>query len=644
MMDFMPAATPLSTGPAAASADADLQHWLDALAGGTCSQDEFVEEVLRREPADPEITWEVLSQLDQYFRRKRIDRETYVCLKSRFQRHSLGSGTDQTMRHTQPRGQDWHAEPALAAPWVDTLDDPVLPEPAADDAENAGPLPDPVEASFHREVRVGDVLCERYRVVDVLQKEDWTTFVEAIDETKVDLPGIRQRVMLQLVDESRSSDPLLVQRVGKLQSLSHPSITRVLDVGEDCGVLVVVQEYFSGVTARELLERGADSGTAFQPATGIVRSLAAALCYSHARGVAHGDLHAGNVLITELGDVRLQGFELRAQHHTVQPMADRLAFARLAHQLLTGTPAPARLGTLSARRRPPGVSRSQWRALRGALEGRGESGADVLAQFGGLAPADEPLRARSGAATTPPPGRHRSHAGEWIAAGIVAAILGTGAYLYMGARQQEPESTPAAPDKVSREPTRPAPQQSPRVVQQAPVVQETAPASIADEGEAAVTAVVVDPPPQARAPPRQQPPPVQPDAASLARPSIDLAANFAWVDTSARVARIWVMRRGSVNREVTFRWWTESGTAEVDRDFRRIDPRVEIIPYGARGIELLVPLMPDPARREPRTFYVKIDEPGPGADLGPRTLMQVAIVPPGYPAARDTTALNLNAP
>jgi hypothetical protein len=167
---------------------------------------------------------------------------------------------------------------------------------------------------------------------------------------------------------------------------------------------------------------------------------------------------------------------------------------------------------------------------------------------------------------------------------------------------------------------------------------------MADEGDDAITAVIVDPPPQTRAAPLPQPPPVRPDAASLARPSIDLAANFAWVDTSARVARIWVMRRGNVNREVTFRWWTETGTAEVDRDFRRIDPRVEIIPYGARGIELLVPLMPDPARREPRTFYVKIDEPGPGADLGPRTLMQVAIVPPGYPAARDTTALNLDAP
>ena len=114
------------------------------------------------------------------------------------------------------------------------------------------------------------------------------------------------------------------------------------------------------------------------------------------------------------------------------------------------------------------------------------------------------------------------------------------------------------------------------------------------------------------------------------------------MDTTEPVARIWVMRRGTPSREVTFRWWTETGTAQVDRDFRAIEPRVGVIPEGSRGVELLVPLMPDPTRREPRTFYVKIDEPGPGADLGTRTLMQVAIVPPGYPAARDTPVTTQN--
>jgi hypothetical protein len=97
----------------------------------------------------------------------------------------------------------------------------------------------------------------------------------------------------------------------------------------------------------------------------------------------------------------------------------------------------------------------------------------------------------------------------------------------------------------------------------------------------------------------------------------------------APVARIWVRRRDNLDRAVTFKWWTESGSAEVDRDFRQILPRTETIPAGAPGLEVLVPLMPDPDRRDSRTFWVKIDEVSRGAILGESTLMQVAIVPTG---------------
>ena len=163
-------------------------------------------------------------------------------------------------------------------------------------------------------------------------------------------------------------------------------------------------------------------------------------------------------------------------------------------------------------------------------------------------------------------------------------------------------------------------------------------AAVAAAGNTPAEAARVAPVTQADNPaPTPAPPPRQP-----ARPVIDLASTYAWVDTTEPVARIWVSRRGAANREVTFRWWTETGTAQVDRDFRGIEPRVAVIPEGSRGVELLIPLMPDASRLEPRTFYVKIDEPGAGADLGTRTLMQVAIVPPGYPAARGTPATSQN--
>src|SRR5690606_6871745 len=72
----------------------ELDTLIDELANGQCSKDEFVDRVLRCESTDPDAVWEVLALLDQNFRRKRIDRETFASLKSRLQRHSLGVQED----------------------------------------------------------------------------------------------------------------------------------------------------------------------------------------------------------------------------------------------------------------------------------------------------------------------------------------------------------------------------------------------------------------------------------------------------------------------------------------------------------------------------------------------------------------------
>lgn len=677
------------------SDDIGPAQWLDALAEGTCSQDEFVERVLQRESADPEVTWEVLALLDQNFRRKRLDRETFVCLKARLHRHSLGvredggaAGTDAAPAIPPPLRAD--AAPAITSPLrtdappaiqpplradtaptvTPTLRADAAPGPSLrmDTAPRGAPLPLPamhaldedapaerelLEASFHHEIRGGDLLCGRYRIVDILRRREWMTLAEAVDEPKAGLPGIRQRVALQVLEESLSQDALLLQRIGKLQALSHPAITRVLDVEEDNGSLVLVTEFFGGISLRDLLERRTDRRVPIQSALGIVRTLASALAHAHARGVAHGDLTAGNVLITDLGEARLQGFELRAQSLAVQPAADRMAFARLAYELLAGTADPVTSLTtlsLSRLRAPPGVTRAQWRVMRDTLSGRdGSADTGILAAFGGEDAGVGDAMLLHDAGIQPP--RRLRHLREWVAAGIVGAIIGSGIYLYLGvlpASDQRGEVATVAAVQVPANQRDTSSTDAPPGIATAPAP-TTAPASASANATAPAPARIspgiVSPgngsdarmsPTIARDPAVEAPPPA-PRPAPI-RPSIDLASTYAWVETTEPVARIWVTRRGSLNREVTFRWWTETGTAEVNRDFRAIEPRVGVIAEGSRGVELLVPLMPDPTRREPRTFYVKIDEPGPGADLGTRTLMQVAIVPPGYPAARDTRA------
>ena len=653
--------------PAAVAADAEAL--LDALAANRLTPDGFVDRVLECEVDDPEVAWEVLALLDQYFRRKRIDKDTFVGLKARLQRHSLGARGD--ARPTRPQRPDPDAGEEAAAvadvPRVPRVTPPRsgpqlfipgeslsvddLPPIHASESPPPGPV-ELLEASFHRELRVGDLLCGRYRAVEILRRREWMTLVEAVDEPKAGMPGLRQRVALQVLEEGLSQDPLVLQRIGKLQSLSHPAITRVLDVEDDDGALVLVAEFFNGVSLRDLLERRADRRVPIHSALGIVRTLAGALAHAHAHGVAHGDLTAGNVLITDLG-ARLQGFELRPQGNAVQPAADRMAFARLAIELLAGTAAPVTASTslsLSRLRAPPGITRAQWRALRVTLSGSDDNaGENVLAAFGGEAPAPgEPLLMPDAT----PASRPRPPVREWLAASIVAAILGGGVFLYLQALTGG--HVPAEGPAITAAPSAPGDAGAPELAAPSPAAAYLSDDNVPAVGIAGTATFIAGVPaqidrdpaagslnggsdPAADRPAMPAPPPAA-RPAPPARASIDLAATYAWVDTTEPVAHIRVIRQGPVNREVSFRWWTETGTAQVDRDFRAIEPRTAVIPVGSREVELLVPMMPDPSRREPRTFYVKIDTPSQDVDLGTRTLMQVAIVPPGYPGAGDSRA------
>jgi hypothetical protein len=78
---------------------------------------------------------------------------------------------------------------------------------------------------------------------------------------------------------------------------------------------------------------------------------------------------------------------------------------------------------------------------------------------------------------------------------------------------------------------------------------------------------------------------------------------------------------------VTFTWWTESGTAKPGQDFMAVAPHPEIIEDGKNAVSLFIPVVGDSTRRQPKSFYVVINDPSPGVALGARTLTMVTIPP-----------------
>lgn len=555
----------------------ELQIWMESLASGEWTADDFLREVVKLEKHDSGLPWDVLTMLEQYFHRELISHELFICVRARLQKH-LEAGD----------------KPARAAePLVEVQEDPV-----------PGTL------------RAGDVIRGRYRVTEILDKNAWGTMVEAVDEHRVDVPEVRTRVAVYVYDVLRSGEAELLQRIYGLQSVSHPSIQNVFDVDEHQGQLVVTLEWLSGITVHQLLNLNGGQRLSPAAARTIVQAVAGALSYAHLHDVYHGSIDTRSIVVTENGAIKVRGF-LQGLHWETDPKVDRLGFANLAYKLLGGGPLPeSHLGPRArkaALRQPPGLSRRQWEVLSNALLGRDSP--SLLSEFSGEGDVAASRHTITNALRAEPVRRQT----PWLAAGAVAVTLAAVGFVLLGPMTvgTSQASTAMSPGTV--------------VAQKAPVLQTVSssqPARVA-QPPAAPTAQMAEQPPVAfvSVAPRR-PSPVAPRPAR-----IELQASTVETPSGEPFARVQVRRRDNLQAPVSFKWWTETGSAQANRDFLGIEPRLEWIPAGAGGVELRVPLLVDPTRTQSRNFYVKIE--GAGSSnvvLGSRTLTQVN-VPPGAGAS-----------
>lgn len=154
----------------------------------------------------------------------------------------------------------------------------------------------------------------------------------------------------------------------------------------------------------------------------------------------------------------------------------------------------------------------------------------------------------------------------------------------------------------------PARRTSPTAAAEAPTAAANATASLAGGGAAAAPAAA------------------QTAVGTPVHARIELAADNIDVDPGEAVAHVVVRRTRTLRGDVSFNWWTESGTAKPGRDFMPVKPQVEHIEDGRNAMDLTIPILADPSsKHDPRSFYIVIDEPSDNAALGPRTLTMVTL-------------------
>ena len=292
--------------------------WLDAVVTGACDEDAFLREVSALVRATPDALWEALSLLDQYHRLGRMTPELFHSLKSRLQHNAFGGEHDPDLSVPLPQAHRpldaGHlamtaavtASRHRAEPTIGSRGPPAVAERETRSSPNAQ------GRSVARVLVVGDVLRGRYRLVRMLGQGGSGTVFEAIDQYRLDLASVAQRVAIKVRHAAASQRPDLLAELRSefwhLQSLSHPNIVRVFELDRDGDTEFFTMELLRGVTLSRVL--GANSAEALpRPyALAIIRDVGAALAHAHSRGVIHGDINPGNILITNEGGLRVLDF------------------------------------------------------------------------------------------------------------------------------------------------------------------------------------------------------------------------------------------------------------------------------------------------------------------------------------------------
>jgi serine/threonine protein kinase/Flp pilus assembly protein TadD len=158
----------------------------------------------------------------------------------------------------------------------------------------------------------------------------------------------REYLQSQLLRDARAS-----------AGLSHPNVVNVHDIIESGDTTYLVMEYIAGETLASRMQRAPAPDTAWL--LRVLRDIAAALDYTHRKGVVHRDIKPGNIMIDQHARVRIMDFGLaRATEQTtvsasgmvagtIQYMspeqlrgdaldgrADQFSMAAVAYEMLTG--------------------------------------------------------------------------------------------------------------------------------------------------------------------------------------------------------------------------------------------------------------------------------------------------------------------
>ncbi|PWB69498.1 MAG: hypothetical protein C3F07_19875 [Anaerolineales bacterium] len=143
----------------------------------------------------------------------------------------------------------------------------------------------------------------RYEIQEELGKGGMATVYRAHD------PLFEREVALKILKRDLIDDPHFRERFERetkiIAKLEHAAIVPVYDIGRDNDQMFFVMRYMAGGSLAERIQKRSLS---LNEIAHILRRIAAALDYAHAKGVIHRDLKPGNILFDEDNNAYISDF------------------------------------------------------------------------------------------------------------------------------------------------------------------------------------------------------------------------------------------------------------------------------------------------------------------------------------------------
>lgn len=503
------------------------------------------------------------------------------------------------------------------------------------------PQPEPAVAAdsgLDTQMNIGEILRGRYLIESRLASGAMATIYQALDQSRSEHTHTDAHVALKVLHDNLRTRPDMLAKLRReffcTQALSHRNVVKVYEL--DLHRLpFFTMELIEGENLPSLMQRFHPLPLPRNYVFAVIREIAEGIAHAHDRQVMHGDIKPQNVMVTDLGDLRVLDFGSAGESSAAlssgyascellegnepEPRDDLFALACLAYELLGGEhPFQLRRATEArtlkiAPRRPPGLSGRQWTALAQALSWqRADRPVSVRAWLGELNLGHAPL----GPIPQPPNSKGSIFAKSAFAPALLALLAALIVGSVTWAVLSRPKPHVVAADVVAGA--------------------ETAGAETADAVPVAAIpdAEADDPTPDADAAPVVAQPELKDRSVRTtpARP-IDKTERISVVFASYaygphdKFAEIRVHRSTGSKGTTSFEWWTEPASAIAGTDFAPQAPTTVFFPPRMHQVSLFIKLLPNAGRKRTARFNIVLGNASSGSRLGAVSKSSIALHP-----------------